>query len=425
MKSDMNYLFVTIDGGGNLPQVMGLAKRLKKQGHSITVLTEPCMEELMHSLGFSFIAFREHFTRRDRKEDIMKDYNATPFANPIFENVVFGPAQVVVDKTLDALRESNADVLVADILLPPALMAAEHLRIPRTIAFHMPEYFPGPNRPPGNMGLLPGNGPIIKIRDRISSGLFNYVFNKYKGKLNEIRASLKLEPLENVSDLIHSANLRLIQTLPEFDFPIEPAPGNVRYTGPILDSPDWAGSWESPWPGNDQRPIVVVAFSSTFQDQKQAIQNSIDAMRDLNVRGLVTLGMAMQNEKFDVPENVVVVDRAPHDQVFKEAELVITHAGHGTIMRALKHGLPLICLPMGRDQNDNAAKVVFHGLGIKLSKKTGPVKIGKAIKQILSNDFYRENTRKFQQLLEENKYEEVGLKAIESLRMKAANMRSA
>jgi MGT family glycosyltransferase len=425
MKSDMNYLFVTIDGGGNLPQVLGLAKRLKKRGHSITVLTEPCMEELTHSLGFRFIAFKEHFTRSDRKEDILKDYNATPFSNPIFENVVFGPAQVVVRETLDALKESNADALVADILLPSALMAAEHLKIPRTIAFHMPEYFPGPNRPPGNMGLLPGNGTIIKIRDRIFSGLFNSVFNKYKEKLNKIRTSLRLEPLENVSDLIHSADLRLIQTLPEFDFPIQPAPKNVRYTGPILDSPDWAGSWESPWPETDERPLVVVAFSSTFQDQKQAIQNSIDAMSDLNVRGLVTLGMAMQYEKFDVPENVVVVDRAPHDQVFKEADLVITHAGHGTIMRALQHGLPLICMPMGRDQNDNAAKVVFHGLGVKLSKKTGPVKLRKAINQVITNDSFRENTRKFQQLLSDNKYEEVALNALESLRIVATTMRSA
>jgi len=37
--------------------------------------------------------------------------------------------------------------------------------------------------------------------------------------------------------------------------------------------------------------------------------------------------------------------------VFPLADLVITHAGHGTLMRALSHGLPLVCLPMGRDQN--------------------------------------------------------------------------
>ncbi|MGC9342376.1 MAG: glycosyltransferase [Bacteroidales bacterium] len=421
----MNYLFVTVDGGGNLPQVLGLAKRLKKRGHMITVLTEPCMEELIKSLDFKFIAFRKFFTRKDRKEDLLKDYKATPFSNPIFENVVFGPAQIVVDETLTALKKSEADILVADILLPPALIAAEYLKIPRAIAFHMPEYFPGPNRPPGNMGLLPGKGSLIKLRDRLFSGLFNSVFNKYKAKLNAIRDSLDLKPLENVSDLIHSADLRLIQTLPEFDFPIQPAPKNVRYTGPILDSPDWAGSWESPWPKVDERPLVVVAFSSTFQDQKQAIQNSIDSMRGLNVRGLITLGMAMQNEDFDFPDNVEVVKTAPHHKVFEEANLVITHAGHGTIMRALNHGLPLICMPMGRDQNDNAAKVVFHGLGVKLSKKTGPVKLRKAINQVITNDSFRENTRKFQQLLSDNQYQEVALDALEGMRVVATTMRSA
>ena len=43
--------------------------------------------------------------------------------------------------------------------------------------------------------------------------------------------------------------------------------------------------------------------------------------------------------------------------MFPDAAAVVTHAGHGTIMRALAHGIPLLCLPMGRDQDDNAARV--------------------------------------------------------------------
>ncbi len=415
----MNYLFITLEGGGNLPQVLGLAKRLKSRGHSITVLSEPCMEDLVSGLGFQFIRFKEYFTRTDRKEDLMRDHKETPFSNPIFENVVFGPAEIVVNETIQAIRQSDADVLVADVLLPPALIAAEYLKIPRAISFHMPEYFPGPNRPPGNMGLLPGKGPVVRLRDRMFGKLFNSVFNKYRGKINDIRKSLKLEPLENVSDLMHSANLRLIHTLPEFDFPIQPAPRNVRYIGPFLDSPDWAeGEWNNPFPVDDERPLVVVAFSSTFQDQKQAIQNSIDAMRDQNVKGLITLGMAMKNESFDVPDNVVVVESAPHELVFSKADLLITHAGHGTIMRAFKHGLPMLCLPMGRDQNDNAAKITYYGCGLKLSKRTSSEKIRKAMLQILNDPSYKKNTERFQALLQKNPYENVAVEELEGLKSK-------
>ena len=40
-----------------------------------------------------------------------------------------------------------------------------------------------------------------------------------------------------------------------------------------------------------------------------------------------------------------------------DASLVVTHGGHGTVMNALRHGVPLLCMPMGRDQHFNAAQV--------------------------------------------------------------------
>lgn len=46
-----------------------------------------------------------------------------------------------------------------------------------------------------------------------------------------------------------------------------------------------------------------------------------------------------------------------------EAELVITHAGLGTVMAALRHGIPLLCLPLGRDQFGNASWVQSKGVG--------------------------------------------------------------
>jgi UDP:flavonoid glycosyltransferase YjiC (YdhE family) len=98
----------------------------------------------------------------------------------------------------------------------------------------------------------------------------------------------------------------------------------------------------------------------------------------------------LEKERFHVPDNVSIVASAPHSEVFPLADLVITHAGHGTIMRALAHGLPVICLPMGRDQNDNAIKVEHHGCGIALNAKAGPGKIRKAVRKILSEDSFRQ-----------------------------------
>jgi MGT family glycosyltransferase len=355
------------------------------------------MQDLISSLGYHHISFRRHFTRTSREEDLFRDFNVSAINNPVLKNIVFGPAGIVAEETLEAIRQTGAELLVADCLLPTALIAAEASRIPGVLAFHMPEYFPGANRPPGMFGLKPGTGITGRLRDSLLTRLFNLKLDGFLPAINETRARMNLSPLKRTSDLVHGADLRLIQTLERFDFPLEPRPANVRYAGPVLNDPDWTRSWSNPWSEDDPRPLVVISLSSTFQDQTAAIQSAIDALKGQEIRGLVTLGPAMKKDDFTVSENVAVMDSAPHSKVFPHADLVISHAGHGTIMRALSHGLPLLCLPMGRDQNDNAVKVQHHGCGIALSAKAGPTKIRKAVQKILIDKAYRHEAASFRE----------------------------
>lgn len=396
METQKNYLFVTIEGGGNVAPVLGIAKQIKNRGHHVRVLTEPCLENSIKNHGLDFVSFTDYFTRSDRSKDIFGDWEAGPFSNPTFDNVIFGPAETVVEQTLREMEAQNTDVLVADCLLFPALMAAEKNGIKSVLLFHMPEYMPGANRPPGVMGLTPGKGPFGKLRDKLLGKIFHKVFNKGLPKLNAVRKKHGLPLLKNAADMIDMADARLIQTSLAFDFPLDPLPKNVSYTGPVLDDPDWTDPWQNPWPANNQKPLVVVSFSSTFQNQGAVVQNCIDALSKLPVRGLVTLGLSLAREKFNASENVKIVGTAPHSQIFPLADLVITHAGHGTLMRALSHGLPLICLPMGRDQNDNAAKVVHHGLGLKLSPKASVEKIANAVLAVLKDPNFRVAAKKMQ-----------------------------
>jgi len=415
MKKGANVIIVTIDGGGNLPPVLGLAKDMYENGYAVSVLTEPCLEEIIKDMGYNFIPFTRYFTRKDRREDIFKDWNTSPIKNPVLESIVFGPVKTVTDQTMEAIKLTGADLLVADCLLPTALIAADAMGIPGVLAFHMPEYLPGANRPPGMFGLKPGKGAFGHVRDSILTGLFNMKLNSYLPVINETRRRSNLPPLERTSDLFHGADLRLIQTLEDFDYPLEPKPANVRYTGPVLNDPDWTSSWSNPWPEGDTRPLVVISLSSTFQNQQAVIQSAIDALLNQEVRGLVTLGPALEKKSFKVPENVIVVDSAPHSKVFPEADLVITHAGHGTLMRALSHGLPLLCLPMGRDQNDNAVKVQHHGCGIALSAKAGAEKIRKAIQHILCEKTFKEVALGFQAKIHASEKENSVLREIEDL----------
>src|SRR5262249_50643284 len=112
-------------------------------------------------------------------------------------------------------------------------------------------------------------------------------------------------------------------------------------------------------------------------------QRVIDALGDLPVRGLVTLGGVFAPSDFRLPPNVVAVGSAPHRAVFPSARAVVAHGGHGTVMKALAQGLPLLCVPLGRDQADNAARVVEAGAGLRLRPRASRAAIRRAAARLL------------------------------------------
>jgi MGT family glycosyltransferase len=408
MTAARSYLFVTFEGGGNVPPVLGVARRLAARGHDVRVLTEPCLRVAVEQAGARFIPFTRYFTREDRTQDLIGDSAArTPIGalRASLERLVFGPAPVVAEETRRAIDHERPDVVVVDALMPGALIAAEAAGVPRVVLFHMPEYLPGPGRPAAGPGFLPRTDLLGRLRDGVMERLFYRQMGTYLPVFNQARRAAGLAPLASGRELVgqfHAADLRLIQTSRAFDFPIDPPPANLRYVGAVLDDPDWAGDWRSPWPDDDPRPLVVVSLSSTYQDQRGALQRIITALGTLPVRGLITLGPTMARERFDVPPNVVAVAAAPHARVFPDAAAVVTHAGHGTIMRALAHGVPLLCLPMGRDQDDNAARVVHAGVGLRLRRSAAPSRIAVAVRRLLDEPAFRAHAERLGRIIRDD-----------------------
>jgi UDP:flavonoid glycosyltransferase YjiC (YdhE family) len=67
------------------------------------------------------------------------------------------------------------------------------------------------------------------------------------------------------------------------------------------------------------------------------------------------------------------------------AALVITHGGHGTVTRALTHLKPMIVVPHGRDQNDNAVRVSARGAGLTLQADSAATDFHAAIERVLAD----------------------------------------
>ena len=97
----------------------------------------------------------------------------------------------------------------------------------------------------------------------------------------------------------------------------------------------------------------------------------------------------MAQETITAPSNITLLHSAPHDAVMPEVSLVVTHGGHGTVTRSLTHGVPLLVLPMGRDQADNAARVVARGAGLALNDSATEADITQAVARLLGEPRFR------------------------------------
>ena len=68
------------------------------------------------------------------------------------------------------------------------------------------------------------------------------------------------------------------------------------------------------------------------------------------------------------------------------AALVICHGGHGTTVRALGAGVPVLCSPVAGDMAENAVRVAWAGAGLSLPwRLCRPAPLRWAVRRILGD----------------------------------------
>jgi UDP:flavonoid glycosyltransferase YjiC (YdhE family) len=357
------------------------------------VLADDTMRDEVAAVGAGYIPWRRAPNRADRlpASDFLRDWEVADMAKfvRLLDRVTIGPAGAYAADTADELRRHPADVLIcSELLFGPMVAAQATCTKFASFASNIACFTPIEGVPPIGPGLTPPATEAEHAQARAVWQTIEGMMAEQTPMLNTVRAGFGLPPLNNALAQMSFADLQLHAISRAFDFPSERLPETIRYVGSMLDTPSWAGGWTPPWPANDPRPLVLVAMSTTFQDQTDAIQRVLNGLASTHARVLVTLGPALAGAAVSVPDNAVVVAGAPHDLVMREAVLVVSHCGHGTVARALAHGLPLLCLPMGRDQNDNAARVAARGAGIRLSADATAAEIGRAARTLLDDPTY-------------------------------------
>ena len=127
---------------------------------------------------------------------------------------------------------------------------------------------------------------------------------------------------------------------------------------------------------------MLLSLSTTLQGQAEALPGLLAALRSLPVRVLLTLGGVLAPDAVPAPDNVTVRGFLPHEAVLPHMAAVITHAGMSTVATALAAGVPMVCVPQGRDQPLNAARVQELGAGLMVAADATPEALAQAVQTV-------------------------------------------
>ena len=413
----MKILVAGWDSGGGVEAVQTVVRRAVRRGHQVRVLGTEGLRSRFEAAGADFSRYRyapDNDTRQ-RETDLLKEWEVrTPIGMfvRVRDRLMFGPARLFCRDLTEELDREPADVVVVDTMIPSALSGAEAAGVPSVLLMHGPYLLPRPGAPAIGTGFLPPHGRLGRLRDRTAASLALSVFRTGMPLLNQARAEVGLAPLHDLDNLVAKASRVLVCTSPSYDFAAGAVPGNVRYVGPQLDDAE-GGSWDHPWTGAGKRPLVLVSLSSTVMGQEGLLQRAADALGRLPVRALVTTGPAVDPAVIRAPQNVSVRRWARHADVLPYCSAVVTHGGHGTVVKALAAGVPLVIAPLGRDQPDNAARVIRAGAGLRVRRTADIATLQRAIGQVLDDHRFQDAARHMAEILAAERDDELVVDELE------------
>jgi UDP:flavonoid glycosyltransferase YjiC (YdhE family) len=405
MDEGRNVLMAMFQGGGNIPQLLPIVARLVALGHQVRVLVGPGVrrsrlpvsESLwrsLHATGAQILRLREPdvhpWDAAPSAQGLLLGWTPQAFRSVEQEALAQLWLPHWADEVVAELRRAPADVLVADYVLVGALVAAEAVGVPAAALFHSLSPRPVAGRPPYGPGWVPAGGLAGRLRDATGTFVVNRLYAQVAlPLLNQARTRLGLPPLRWYFAQ-HDRAARVVALMsPHFDFPALGMPSNVRLVGTPLDE-GTPSAWSPPWSEAECQPRLLVSLSTLQQGQAPLMERILAALAGLPVRAVVTLGPVLTASQFTPPPNVILETFVSHTAVLPHVDAMVTQCGLGALMKALAHGVPLVCIPILGDQPDNAARVAARGAGLRVPADAAPGRIREAIQRVVTEPSFRQ-----------------------------------
>jgi UDP:flavonoid glycosyltransferase YjiC (YdhE family) len=329
--------------------MLALGKALVARGHEVHFETWKRWREHAEAAGIRFADAPEYQVFPTPETKHLEPYAA---------------AVKAAGETSEMVRRLAPDVAVADIMTPAAALAAEVAGVP--VATLVPHVHPD---------MAPGF-PIYSIgarhpRTRAGAAAWRRATERFvtpalelgRDQFNESRRRLGLPPVPWLHTGL-SRECTLVATLPHLEYPRD-WPRWAKVVGPLMWEPP--GEGVDPPPGDG--PVVLVAPSTAQDREHRLLRAALEGLAREPVRVIATWNGREPDPPVAVPANAVLVPWLSYSQTMPTCDVVVCHGGHGTLMRALTTGCPVVVCPVVGDMAENAARVDWARLGVRLPRR--------------------------------------------------------
>ena len=367
----MNMLVVAIGSYGDVLPLVGLARELKKRGHSVTFFTNDHFAQLIQRAGLDFVAL-------GTAADYDSIANHPDLWHPQKAWQVIGSA-AVSDRLRNAYSILRAQIIPGNTVMVSSTLGfavrllQESHNVPTATVHLSPGVFHSAYQAPKMPGLPLPDWLPVSLKRMIWTFLNHTLIDPVvKPNLNRFRRELDLPPVSRIfHQWLHSPDLVLCFFPEWFAAPQPDWPSHTRLTGfPLFDN-----AHEPTLPlavreflEQGPPPLVFTPGSANKQGQ-QFFEEAVKACQLLGRRGILLTQYSEQLPS-SLPKEVRHFPYVPLSQLLPHCAALSHHGGIGTCAQALQAGLPQLIQPLAFDQFDNAARVQRLGVGTMIPRRS-------------------------------------------------------
>ncbi len=416
MGKPNRILFATIGSLGDLHPCLALACELQRRGHLVTLAATEFYRSKVEDMGLAFRAMRPNWNPADH-ELIRQCEDLRTGPEILYRKLILPHISDTYQDLLSACADQ--DLMIAGELTYAAPLVAERLKLPWVSMILSPSSFFSCDDP-SVLVTVPGLIHLKKLGRPVYWGAISLCRLATRHWSNPVRRLRRQQGLRRRCDPVFRDKYSNDLVLALFssglaerqqDWPRQTIqPGFVFHDQEKRSeqiSPDLARFLAKGAP-----PVVFTLGSTAVHHPGNFYEASESAVRQLNCRG-VFVGSSQSGP---IAPDLFATRYAPYSHLFPHAAAIVHQGGSGTTAQALRAGKPMLIVPYGWDQPDNAARVQKLGAGLTVPRKRYSVETAvKALNRLLTEPSFAVRAQAIADKLHQEDALKTSCDAIESL----------